>query len=579
MELFNLVFYCAMTVVVLVIFLGAISHQEFRSQYQHHHYWPTALILMIASCVGFIGVGFQPLFFLSLGNTSLIFSSLATLFFIRSWDPKNKIISFKHFWIGYVIFFIAYEFLRINASFNTRVYFVTALLATSSLLSFVELCLIPKSEQTKQHLVLKIAFSIHLALIAIRIFGVTMGIGSNSSVSTIYQEGAFTGMLRALGIASNLLVYLGISNILLEKAWRREEKKSANNELRMLSSLNALAHARDNETGAHIIRTRAYVRRIAMRLRTQGSYGEELNERAIETMCKAAPLHDIGKVGIPDSILYKQGSLTKEEWGVMKTHTIIGETVLNSTMSQFPEEDVGDVISLAVQIAGSHHEQWDGSGYPRGLSGNAIPLAARIMSLADMYDALISERVYKQEWTHDQAVSEILSKNGTHFDPAVVEAFVLEQDQFKDIALKHKDDASDTKPIHQMADTVEQKLRRSEERFQFLFDYSPIGMAMVDHSTGDFIEVNEALLKYTQYTKEEFLNLSFWDITPREYEQQEKEQIETLNRTGSFGPNYKEYIRKDGSRFPISIRGFILTDVDGRKLVWGIIEDISGQKS
>lgn len=384
MELFNLVFYCAMTVVVLVIFLGDISHPEFRSQYQHHHYWPASLILMIASCVGFIGAGFQPMFFLSLGNTSLIFSSLATLFFIRSWDPKNKIISFKHFWIGFVIFFIAYEFIRINASFNTRVYFITALLATSSLLSFVELFLIPKNEQTKQHLVLKIAFSIHLAIIALRVFGITMGIGSNSSVSTIYQEGAFTGMLRALGIASNLLVYLGISNILLEKAWRQEEKKSANNELRMLSSLNALAHARDNETSAHIIRTRAYVRRIAMRLRTQGSYGEELNERAIERMCKAAPLHDIGKVGIPDSILYKQGSLTKEEWGVMKTHTLIGETVLNSTMSQFPEEDVGDVISLAVQIAGSHHEQWDGSGYPRGLSGNAIPLAARIMSLADM---------------------------------------------------------------------------------------------------------------------------------------------------------------------------------------------------
>lgn len=104
-------------------------------------------------------------------------------------------------------------------------------------------------------------------------------------------------------------------------------------------------------------------------------------------------------------------------------------------------------------------------------------------------------------------------------------------------------------------------------------------MAMVDHITGDFIEVNQALLHYTQYTKEEFLNLSFWDITPREYEQQEKEQIETLNRAGSFGPNYKEYIRKDGSRFPISIRGFILTDVDGHKLAWGIIEDISGQKS
>jgi HD-GYP domain-containing protein (c-di-GMP phosphodiesterase class II) len=454
MELLNLVFNCAMIVVVLVIFLGAISNQEILSQYQHYYYWPTSLILMVYSCVGFIGAGLQPLFFLSLRNTSLVFSALAILLFIRSWDSTNKIISFRYFWIGYVIFFIAFEFLRVNVSFGIRMNFVTILLASLSLLSLVELLLIPKNEKTQQYLVLKIAFGVYLTIIAIRFFIANIGIGDNVSALTVYQEGAFSGMLRFLAIASNLLVYLGISNILLERAWHREEKKSANNELRMLASLNALAHARDNETGAHIIRTRAYVRHIAMRLRTQGNNGEELNELAIERMCKAAPLHDIGKVGIPDSILYKQGPLTKEEWGVMKTHTTIGETVLNTTMSQFPEEDVGNVISVAVQIAGSHHEQWDGSGYPRGLSGNAIPLAARIMSLADMYDALISERVYKQEWTHDQAVSEILSKKGTHFDPAVVEAFILEQDQFKATALKHKDDASDTKPIHQMADIV-----------------------------------------------------------------------------------------------------------------------------
>ncbi|QWD67568.1 PAS domain S-box protein [Polynucleobacter sp. VK25] len=577
MELFNFVFYISMAVVTLVIFLGAISHKEFRSQYQEHRYWPTALILMALSCFGFIMAGLQPFFFLSLGNTSLIFSSLAILLFIKSWDPANKRFPYRNFWIAFVVLLVAYEFLRIYASFNARVYFVTSVLGILSLLGLVELFLIPKGEQTRQHLVLKIAFCIHLIIISVRILSITVGISNGTSVSTIYQEGAFTGMLRALGVASNLLVYLGISNILLERAWRKEEKKSANNELRMLSSLNALAHARDNETGAHIIRTKAYVRRLATRMRSLGVYADELTVHTIEKMCQAAPLHDIGKVGIPDSILYKKGGLTKEEWGVMKTHTLIGETVLNSTMSQFPEEDVGDVMSVAIQIAGGHHEQWDGSGYPRGLSGQAIPLSARIMSLADMYDALISERVYKKEWTHDQAVTEIVSKKGTHFDPAVVEAFVLEQDHFKEIAQKHKDDVTDHAPSYQMVDTVEQKLRNSEERFRFLFKYSPIGMAMVDHATGEFVEVNDALLEYTQYTKDEFLKLSFWDITPKEYEHQEQEQIETLNKTGSFGPNYKEYIRKDGTRFPISIRGFILADEDGRKLVWGIIEDISKQ--
>jgi len=119
------------------------------------------------------------------------------------------------------------------------------------------------------------------------------------------------------------------------------------------------------------------------------------------------------------------------------------------------------------------------------------------------------------------------------------------------------------------------KLDRSEKKFKVLFDNSPIGMAMVIHATGEFIEVNPSLLASTGYTKEEFLSLSYWDITPREYEEQENNQIVELNETGKFGPNYKEYIRKDGSRYPLKISGFKLTDVDGTEVVWGIIEDIS----
>jgi len=123
------------------------------------------------------------------------------------------------------------------------------------------------------------------------------------------------------------------------------------------------------------------------------------------------------------------------------------------------------------------------------------------------------------------------------------------------------------------------KLLRSEEKFRLLFELSPVGMAMVDHETGEFLEVNDSVLKSTGYTKEEFLNLSYWDITPKKYEKQELAQIKELNETGRFGPNEKEYIRKDGSRFPIKISGFSLIDVDGRKVVWGIIEDISQAKA
>ncbi|HAT39400.1 PAS domain S-box protein [Polynucleobacter necessarius] len=131
------------------------------------------------------------------------------------------------------------------------------------------------------------------------------------------------------------------------------------------------------------------------------------------------------------------------------------------------------------------------------------------------------------------------------------------------------------KPFVDSVESSDHKLRCSEEKFEFLFEHSPSGMAMVDFLTGDFVEVNGSLLESTQYSKEEFLKLSFWDITPKEYQAQEKQQLEDLRTKGSFGPNRKEYIRKDGTRFPISIRGFIITDVDSCKVVWGIIEDLS----
>lgn len=122
-------------------------------------------------------------------------------------------------------------------------------------------------------------------------------------------------------------------------------------------------------------------------------------------------------------------------------------------------------------------------------------------------------------------------------------------------------------------------LHRSEEKFRVLFERSPVGMAMVDNATGEFLEVNSSLLDSTGYTKQEFLNLSFWDITPIEYEPQERNQLKALKEKGYFGPNQKEYIRKDGSRYPIKISGFLLTDIDGREVVWGLIEDISEQKA
>lgn len=215
------------------------------------------------------------------------------------------------------------------------------------------------------------------------------------------------------------------------------DQKVEQTELHFLASLTALAKARDNETGNHIIRTQQYVRALAQRLHAMGHYTDILSEESIDILVRAAPLHDIGKIGIPDVILLKNGLLSSDEWTIMKTHALIGESVLD--VLELERDGRSSVIAKAIKIAGGHHEKWDGTGYPRGLAGDTIPLEARIMSLADMYDALLSERPYKKAWSHDKAVVEIISKRHTQFDPVIVDAFVYEQDAFKVIAQKYRD--------------------------------------------------------------------------------------------------------------------------------------------
>jgi len=168
-----------------------------------------------------------------------------------------------------------------------------------------------------------------------------------------------------------------------------------------------------------------------------GVYASELTDHAIECMAKASPLHDIGKVGIPDEILKKPGPLSNDEWLIMKTHAALGENVLNA--AKLEDTKHAKILDIAIEIAGAHHENWDGTGYPRGLKETAIPLSARIMALADMYDALVSTRVYKNRWTHEEACEEIIQNKGKRFDPIVVEAFINEKSFFDDIANRYSD--------------------------------------------------------------------------------------------------------------------------------------------
>jgi HD-GYP domain-containing protein (c-di-GMP phosphodiesterase class II) len=186
--------------------------------------------------------------------------------------------------------------------------------------------------------------------------------------------------------------------------------------------------ARDDETRNHILRTQHYVKAIALRLREMGNYKIELSDEMIKLLFKAAPLHDIGKVGIPNSILHKSGRLNDEEWQVMKMHASIGRAILSS--AELETQGSRGVIRVGIKIAGEHHEKWDGSGYPNGLKGEKISLPARIMAIADAYDALMSKHIYKSGWSHEDVVYEIVSQRGAHFDPLVVDAFMIEKAEF-----------------------------------------------------------------------------------------------------------------------------------------------------
>lgn len=244
---------------------------------------------------------------------------------------------------------------------------------------------------------------------------------------------------RIVAAVFHIILLVLISNRFFELKTILLYEHAQQNETQMLSSLNAISLARDNETGQHILRTKIYVKNIALRLRQLGLHTEYLSDQKIEALYKAAPLHDIGKVGIPDHILLKNGKLSTEEWLIMKTHTIIGENILKAADPTTNTEQ--NVMAIALEICGSHHERWDGGGYPRGIKGDNIPLPARIMALADVYDALISNRIYKATWSHEDACKDIISKSGTHFDPQIVQAFKLEMSAFQKIALQYQDPA------------------------------------------------------------------------------------------------------------------------------------------
>ncbi|MBN2860984.1 MAG: response regulator [Sphaerochaetaceae bacterium] len=207
--------------------------------------------------------------------------------------------------------------------------------------------------------------------------------------------------------------------------------------LATLSAISSLAESRDGITGRHTDRTGLLCRELTLELKRSEVYVDEIDDQFVTDIFHAAPLHDIGKIAISDTILLKPGRLTKEEFETMKTHAAIGAQTLKKVQEKYPNNSF---INLGVAIASSHHEKWDGTGYPSGLEGTQIPLCGRIMALVDVYDAVSSRRPYKEAASHEQTVSIIKEGRGSHFDPLIVDAFLEVESDFARIRLENGDD-------------------------------------------------------------------------------------------------------------------------------------------
>ncbi len=223
------------------------------------------------------------------------------------------------------------------------------------------------------------------------------------------------------------------TNLMIETLLKRTQELQRTQDVTIMS-LASLAETRDNETGAHIMRTQRYVRVLAEQLSDHPRFSDVLNDDTIDLLYKSAPLHDIGKVGIPDRILLKPGKLSAEEFTIMKTHAELGGEAL-----KLAEAELGTTsfLTYAREIALTHHEKWNGKGYPRGLKGDVIPVSGRLMAVADVYDALISKRIYKEAFSHQKAIDILKEGRGEHFDPDVLDALLVIEPEFVKIAQKY----------------------------------------------------------------------------------------------------------------------------------------------
>jgi putative two-component system response regulator len=353
--------------------------------------------------------------------------------------------------------------------------------------------------------------------------------------------------------------------------------------LETIYRLSMASEYKDEATGAHIKRMSRYSAAVARRL--------GLDESTIETILYAAPMHDLGKIGIPDGILLKPSKLDPVEWEIMKQHTVIGAKILAGSEAEF--------IRLGATIALSHHEKWDGSGYPDRLKGTEIPIAGRIIAIADVFDALTSKRPYKETFSVEKSLGIIREGKGSHFDPDVLDAFFSIQDEILVVKEQYADDNRSAFDIPELKALLQQYnhedsnkeprishvdrrrsealIKASELRYRRLFEAAGEGILIVDAKTGQIADVNPFLIEMLGYSEEELLGKKLWEIGPFKDIVAGKESFAEL-QNNKYGRSEELPIeRKDGTLIKAEFVSTVY-DVDNQEVIQCNIRDVTARR-
>lgn len=374
---------------------------EFLSRHLDGRAAPFALPLTVITVIQFSLAPMLPVFFIgALGMQSLAKKASA----VFALHAGVEIVSA---FFGWIFFFDAGgTYVRGGAYIIYEAFYLISLLFL-----IVSLMFVGRRFQHRDRLtivmVLVIMVAAILPLLLFKIYTDYLGIGICACLCYIYY---------------NDLIQADLRSELVE-----EQKRISRIQAQIISSMANLIESRDMETGEHVARTSRYVRTLAEKCREDGVYADLIDDRFIEMISLLAPMHDIGKIVVPDSILKKPGRLTEGEFQEMKRHASEGGKVIGEVLRGITDEDY---LHFASDIAAYHHERWEGRGYPAGLKGEEIPLASRIMAIADVYDALISERCYKKPMSREEAIRIIREESGTHFDPRIAEVFLRHQSDF-----------------------------------------------------------------------------------------------------------------------------------------------------